>query len=106
MNATNLWGDPVPEPEPEAVPNHEVSLAIPDWCSASYRAMLLEMPVTDRDQLVRQLIANERRATREREREHARWRAGNPLIALYGPGPDGATCKTCTHLFCAYDPRG
>ncbi len=23
---------------------------------------------------------------------------GNPCIALYGPGPDGATCKDCTQF--------
>jgi len=22
----------------------------------------------------------------------------NPCISVYGPGPDGARCKTCTHL--------
>jgi hypothetical protein len=22
----------------------------------------------------------------------------NPLLAVYGPGPDGATCRTCVHL--------
>jgi len=22
----------------------------------------------------------------------------NPCIAVYGPGPDGARCKTCAHL--------
>ena len=24
----------------------------------------------------------------------------NPLIAVFGPGPGGARCKTCRHLFC------
>lgn len=24
----------------------------------------------------------------------------NPCIAVYGSGPDGAKCKTCSHLYC------
>jgi hypothetical protein len=24
---------------------------------------------------------------------------GNPLIPIYGPGPEGATCRTCIHLY-------
>jgi hypothetical protein len=23
----------------------------------------------------------------------------NPCVNIYGPGPDGATCKTCANLF-------
>jgi hypothetical protein len=26
-------------------------------------------------------------------------RSPNPCIALYGPGPEGQTCKGCRHLF-------
>lgn len=24
---------------------------------------------------------------------------GNPLLRIYGPGPVGATCRTCVHLY-------
>lgn len=24
----------------------------------------------------------------------------NPVVRLYGPGPEGARCKTCRHLYC------
>lgn len=43
--------------------------------------------------------ADARRRERAREVAHQRVLAGNPLRRRFGPGPDGATCKTCVHLF-------
>lgn len=33
------------------------------------------------------------------ETERPALRKGNPLIAVYGAGPAGATCGTCVHLY-------
>ena len=30
---------------------------------------------------------------------HAKRPSQNPLVRFYGPGPEGATCKGCTHLY-------
>lgn len=40
----------------------------------------------------------EARREQARQREHRRWEAGNPMLKTAGPGPAGATCKTCCHL--------
>lgn len=45
---------------------------------------------------------------REDGRRHRRSRAAtsNPLLAVYGPGPDGAKCGTCVHIFAWGDVAG
>lgn len=31
--------------------------------------------------------------------EAQRVRKGNPLVAVFGPGPEGTTCRSCVHLY-------
>jgi hypothetical protein len=32
--------------------------------------------------------------------------AANPCVVAFGPGPEGATCSSCTHLFARGDTAG
>lgn len=95
----DLWGNPIPE-QPALTgldgPHH---LEIPAWCAEWLRESLLrERDLAVRDRRIRELLDDERRRQQRRDRQSARWKAGNPLVVHFGPGPDGARCKTCAHF--------
>lgn len=54
----------------------------------------------DRDGGVREaaVIAGEVKAGLAKRKHQSRAPKSNPLIPVYGPGPEGAKCKTCVHL--------
>ena len=44
------------------------------------------------------LLTAQQRNELARERATQRKEAGNPLIAQYGPGPEGRMCRECVHF--------
>lgn len=99
MSVVDLWGEPVPEqaPLPDMLGPHH--LDIPAWCADWVREQLLALPLPERDRRIQRLNAAENRREKARKRERERRSAGNPLLIRLGPGPEGATCGGCVHLF-------
>ncbi|WIG57567.1 MAG: hypothetical protein OJF49_000312 [Ktedonobacterales bacterium] len=54
--------------------------------------------VSDAERAERIRQEQERARSRARLRDIRRRQAGNPLVAVYGAGPAGLTCKTCVQL--------
>ena len=79
IEVQSLWGEPVTV-EVNRKGQHKLAM----WEQAWEQAEVLSEAEWQRG--------------RARDREQARRRAGNPLLEVYGAGPDGALCKSCMHL--------
>jgi hypothetical protein len=99
---TDLWGETIaPPPTDTSFPitrGADGHLEIPEWASAWWRSYLSTLDGFERDAAIDRGQADARKRERRRQNEHAKWAAGNPLIARFGAGPTGKTCATCTHL--------
>lgn len=98
--AVDLWGEPVLQQPPLPTipptipgPHHlRIPLGAPAFLQEKWCA-IADLGVRDRH--IQWWLDEENRRRKAREREHNRWKRGNPMLAQFGAGPEEKRCKSC-----------